>query len=155
MLVALGTAKATVRIFDIRSGKMAVELTPPTFSENAAYSVQTSTFSENGYHLSFTDTQSSIAVWDLRKPKIIANISLDGEGYKVKHVKYDLTGQYIGVAGSTDLRVVSNKSWDVLVKFEAPMGTKDGFTDFAFGNEVKDIWGAAGREVRIWGASDP
>ena len=157
MLVALGTARATVRIFDIRSGKQAVELAPEAPSEeNEAYSVQTSSFSENGYHLSFADTNSSVAVWDLRKPKLITSLKLEesGAAYKINRIKYDLSAQFIGVAGTTDLRVISNKSWETIAKLEVPAGSKEGVTDFAFGKEVKEIWSASGREVRLWGPSD-
>lgn len=153
VLVALGTAKTTVQIFDIRAGQLAVELSPPELSaESSAYSVHTSSFSENGFHLAFPNTTSSLSIWDLRKTKIIHTLpftSADGSAYKINRIKYDLSAQFITVAGSTDLRVIANKTWEELARFESA-----DVTDFAFGPEVKEIWSAAGREVRIWGAND-
>lgn len=154
VLVALGTAKSAVQIFDIRTGQLAVELAPPELSAEAgAYSVHTASFSENGFHLASPESLSTVSIWDLRKPKVIHRVSLaSAEGsppYKINRIKYDLSAQFLAVAGSTDLRVIANKTWEELARFES-----GDVTDFAFGHGVKEIWSASGREVRIWGAND-
>jgi len=153
VLVALGTARATVQIFDIRAGQLAVELAPPELTaESSAFSVNTTAFSENGFHLAFPDAPSSVSIWDLRKPKLITSIpciGADGVAYKVNRIKYDVSSQFLGIAGSTDLRIIGNKTWDELARFEG-----GDVTDFSFGPEAKEIWSSSGREVKIWGASD-
>jgi len=62
-------------------------------------------------------------------------------------VLYDTSAQYLGVAGNDGVRVFAHKSWDELVRFEEGGDV----SDLAFGLQGKEIWGASGREVRIWG----
>ncbi|KAI0963128.1 hypothetical protein AcW1_000297 [Taiwanofungus camphoratus] len=143
MLLALGTPTSTIQIYDVRSGTPAATLTPPN---STPFTVKSLSFSENGYHLLAPDSLSSVAVWDLRKPKIATSISL-GEGFKVNKVSYDVSAQLLGVAGSEGVRVYAHKTWDELVRFEEGGDV----ADLVFGGESKEIWGASGREVRIWG----
>ncbi|CDO75875.1 hypothetical protein BN946_scf184672.g8 [Trametes cinnabarina] len=144
-LVALGTPGGMIQVFDIRTGALAASLQP---EGTAPFTVNTLSFSENGYHLAAPDSLSSVAVWDLRKPKIAKSIAL-GESFKVNRVAYDVSAGFLGVAGNEGLRVFAHKSWEELVRFE------DGgeVTDFVFGEAGKEIWGVTGREVRIWGAA--
>ena len=62
-------------------------------------------------------------------------------------VVYDVSAQFLGVAGSLGARVYAHKSWEELIKLEEGGEA----TDLAFGVEGKEIWGVTGREVRIWG----
>lgn len=142
-LLALGTPASTIQIYDIRSGAVAASLTPP---DSSPFTVNTVSFSENGYHLLGPDSLSSVAVWDLRKPKITKSIPL-GEGFKVNKVLYDYSAQLLGVAGNEGARVYAHKSWEELVRFEEGGEV----TDLVFGEEGKEIWGSSGRDVRIWG----
>ncbi|KAH9949431.1 nuclear matrix protein NMP200 [Amylocystis lapponica] len=130
-------------IYDVRSGNIAAVLTPPA---GTPFTVNTLSFSENGYHLLAPDALSSLAVWDLRKQKISHSIPL-GEGFRVHKVLYDVSAQLLGVAGSEGARVYAHKSWEELVRFEEGGEV----TDMAYGESGKEIWGASGREVRIWG----
>lgn len=156
VLVALGTARATVQIYDVRTGQLAVELTPSSDNaESVGYSVHTTSFSENGFHLAAPDTSASVAIWDLRKPKIINTLPLSlvgGAPYKINRIKYDVSAQFLGVAGTGDVRVLANKTWEELARFEHSAGVE--VADFVFGKEARDIWTASGREVRVWGAPD-
>lgn len=142
-LLAVGTPASTVQVFDIRSGAVAASLSPP---ESTPFTVKTLSFSENGYHMIAPDSLSSVAIWDLRKPKIAHSIAL-GDSFKVNKVSYDLSAQLLGVAGSEGARIFAHKSWEELVRFEEGGEV----SDFVFGAEGKEIWGATGREVRIWG----
>ncbi|KAF8316155.1 nuclear matrix protein NMP200 [Clavulina sp. PMI_390] len=151
-LLGLGTARATVQIYDVRTGQMAMETLQPAelSAESSAYSVHTISFSENGYHLACPDSPSSLTLWDLRKPKVLHVLPLataDGSAYKINRVKYDLSAQFIGVAGS-DLRIIANKNWEELAKFEGGE-----VTDFVYGSGANEIWSSSGREVKIWGPS--
>ncbi|KAF9817515.1 hypothetical protein IEO21_03366 [Rhodonia placenta] len=142
-LVAVGTPTSTIKVFDIRSGAIAASLSPP---ESTPFTVKTLSFSENGYHMLAPDSLSSVAVWDLRKPKIAHSIAL-GDNFKVNKVSYDYSAQLLGVAGSEGVRIFAHKTWEELVHFEEAGDV----ADLVFGEEGKEIWGASGREVRLWG----
>ncbi|THH29734.1 hypothetical protein EUX98_g4450 [Antrodiella citrinella] len=144
-LFALGTPASTIQIYDVRSGAVAASLVPP---ESAPFTVNTLSFSENGYHLLAPSALSTVAIWDLRKLKVAQNIAL-GEGYKVNKVAYDYSANFFGVAGNEGLRLFAHKTWEELVRFEEGGEV----TDFVFGEAGKEIWGASGRDVRIWGVS--
>ncbi|EIW64948.1 nuclear matrix protein NMP200 [Trametes versicolor FP-101664 SS1] len=144
-LVAVGTPGGAIQVFDIRSGAVAASLQP----EGAApFTVNTLSFSENGYHLAAPDSLASVAVWDLRKPKVAKSIAL-GDAFRVHRVKYDASAGFLGVAGSEGLRVFAHKTWEELVRFEEGGEV----ADFAFAADGSEIWGATGREVRVWGAA--
>lgn len=143
-LLAVGTPASTIQIFDVRSGVVAASLTPPS---GVPFTVNSLCFSENGYHLLAPDSLSSVAVWDLRKPKLVHSISL-GEGFKTHKVLYDYSAQLLGVAGSEGVRLFAHKTWEEVVRFEEGGEV----IDLAFGDSSKEIWGVSGRDVRIWGS---
>jgi pre-mRNA-processing factor 19 len=142
-LLALGTPTSTIQIYDVRTGAMAASLSP---AESTPFTVNTLSFSENGYHLASPSSLSTVAIWDLRKQKVANSISL-GDDFKVNKVLYDISAQFLGVAGSLGARVYAHKSWEELTKLEEGGEA----ADLAFGAEGKEIWGVTGREVRIWG----
>lgn len=145
-LLAFGTPTSTVQIYDIRSGGIAATLVP---TEGTPFTVNSLSFSENGYHLLAPNSLSSVAVWDLRKQKTAHSISL-GDSFKVNKVLYDASAQYLGVAGNEGVRVFAHKTWEELVRFEEGGEVND----LVFGQQGKVVWGASGREVRIWGLED-
>ena len=142
-LLALGTPTSTIQIYDVRTGVIAASLTQPDVSP---FTVNTLAFSENGYHLLAPNSLSSLAIWDLRKQKSTQTILL-GDDFKIHRVNYDISAQFLGVAGSQGARIFAHKSWEELLKLNE--GSE--ISDFAFGEHGKEIWGASGREVRIWG----
>ncbi|KAJ3826033.1 nuclear matrix protein NMP200 [Lentinula raphanica] len=143
-LLVLGTSTSTIQIYDVRMGAIAASLTPPN---DATFNIHTVSFSENGYHLAAPSSQSTVAIWDLRKQKASTNIDL-GDDFKINKVVYDVSAQFLGVAGSSGGRLFMNKSWEELIRFEE--GGE--MSDFVFGDMGKELWGVTGREVRIWGA---
>lgn len=143
MIMALGTPNSTIQIYDIRTGDVVATLAPP---EATPFTVNTLSFSENGYHLLAPGGNSNLSVWDLRKQKIGTTISL-GEGFNVNQVQYDYSAQLLGVAGSEGVRVYAHKTWEELVRFEEGGEA----SALAYGAESKEIWGTTGRDVRIWG----
>jgi pre-mRNA-processing factor 19 len=144
-LLGIGTATSTVLIYDLRSASVAASLTIP----DESFSVGSLSFAENGYQLLAPSGTSTVAVWDLRNQKTTTTIDL-GDDFTVSNVAYDHAVRLLGVAGSGGLRVFAHKSWEEVVSFEEGGEV----TDFAFGPLSQEIWGASGREVRIWGASD-
>jgi pre-mRNA-processing factor 19 len=142
-LLALGTPSSKIQICDVRSGAVAAYITPP---DDSPFTVNSLSFSENGYHLLAPDSLSSVAIWDLRKMKAAHTIPL-GEGFKINKVVYDYSAQYLGVAGNEGIRVFAHKTWEELVRFEEAGDV----SDMVFGEQGKEIWATSGREVRIWG----
>jgi len=144
-LIAVGTPTSTIQIYDIRTGEIAASLSP---TDAAPFTVNTLSFSENGYHLLAPNSLSSVAIWDLRKTKIGHTIDL-GEDFKVNKVKYDISAQYLAVAGSKGGRVFAHKTWEELLRLD------DGsdVAGLAFGPNGAQIWGAQNREVKIWSLS--
>ena len=142
-LIGLGTPTSTIQIFDVRTGAVAASLTP---DNTTPFTVNTLSFSENGYHLLAPDSTSSVAIWDLRKPKITHSISL-GDSFKTNRVLYDYSAQFLGVAGNEGVRVYAHKSWEELTRFEEGGEV----VDLAYGEQGREIWGVSGRDVRIWG----
>ncbi|KAF5337234.1 hypothetical protein D9611_003093 [Ephemerocybe angulata] len=145
ILFALGTTSAAIHIYDIRTGGIEVSLSPPDASP---FTINTLSFSENGYHLAAPGSQSTVSIWDLRKLKAASSIKL-GDDFKVNKVVYDYSAQFLGVAGSQGARVFANKSWDELLRLDEGGEV----SDLVFGKQGKEIWGATGREVRIWGSA--
>ncbi|KAI0281618.1 WD40 repeat-like protein [Russula aff. rugulosa BPL654] len=142
-ILAVGTPTSTIHVYDVRSGDMAATLVPP---ENSPFTVNSLSFSENGYHLLAPDSLSSIGIWDLRKQKLGHSIPL-GDGFKVNKVVYDYSAQLLGVAGNEGARIFAHKTWEELVQFQEGGEV----SNLAFGPESKEVWGTTGREVRIWG----
>lgn len=104
-----GTSDSLIKIWDLKE-KNNVANFPGHNS-----SISTMSFSENGYYLATAAQDSEIKLWDLRKLKNFKTIQLD-EGYKVKDVFFDQTGNYLAVAG-TDVRIYLNKQWDIVKVF--------------------------------------
>jgi len=145
-LIGLGTPTSTIQIYDIRTGAIAASLTPPDASP---FTVHTLSFSENGYHLLAPNSLSTVAVWDLRKQKATQTISL-GNDFKINKVLYDTSAQFLGVVGSQGAKIFAHKTWEELVH----LAEGGDMSDMAFGHLGKHIWGATGREVRLWGVPE-
>jgi pre-mRNA-processing factor 19 len=145
-LLALSTPNSTTHIFDLRTGAIAASLTPPA---STPFSISSTSFSENGYHLLAPDSSSSVAIWDLRNQSVAHSLTVGDGSAKINKVKYDYSAKMFGVAASDGVRVYAHKTWEELVHFQEGGEV----TDFAFGELGKEIWGASGREVRVWGES--
>jgi pre-mRNA-processing factor 19 len=143
-LLGAGTANGTVLMYDVRAGELAAEMAPT----NGANAINALGFSENGYQLLAPASESSVAIWDLRSQKAVHTIDL-GAGFGVTSVGYDLSAKMLAIGGAGGLRVFAHKTWE-------PVLALDGIgavADFAWAGLGKEIWGATGREVRIWGGA--
>ncbi|KAF8585553.1 nuclear matrix protein NMP200 [Ramaria rubella] len=149
-LLALGTPNSTIQIYDVRSGKVGAALVPTsTTPDSAPFSLNTLSFSENGYHLMAPSSSNTVAIWDLRKQREAHTISLD-DGFKLNKLVYDPSAQFLGVAGSGGATIYAHKTWDEVVK----LSEGDDVTDLQFKQDGHEIWGISGREVRIWGGAE-
>ncbi|KAH9044669.1 WD40 repeat-like protein [Lactarius pseudohatsudake] len=142
-IVAAGTPTSTIHVYDVRSGDIAATLVPP---DGSPFTVNSLSFSENGYHLLAPDSLSSVGIWDLRKQKLGHSIPL-GDGFKVNKVVYDYSALLLGIAGNEGARIFAHKTWEELAQFQEGGEV----SALAFGPDSKEIWGTTGREVRIWG----
>jgi len=145
LLLALGTNKSSIQIYDVRSGAVAASLAP---QEPSNFTISTLSFSENGYHLCAPSSPSSLAIWDLRHLSSAATVDL-GEGFQVNGVKYD-TGSslFLGVAGNEGLRVFRHKTWEEVVRLDSG-GLA--LSDLDWNADATQLWATGGREVRMWG----
>ena len=144
-IAVASVALAVLTTLTAPGGSLVAALAPP---EGTPFTVNSLSFSENGYHLLAPSSLSTMAVWDLRKQKIGHSIAL-GEGFSVNKVLYDFSSNLLGVAGSEGARIYAHKTWAELVRFEEGGEV----ADFAFAADGSEIWGATGREVRVWGAA--
>lgn len=142
-LFGVGTETGAVLIYDLRTATIAATLQG---ADPAPGGVRTLSFSENGYQLAASGAPGTVAIWDLRNQTVAQSLAL-GEGAIVNSVKYDYSAKLVGVAASDGVRVFAHKTWDQLAHFEEGGEA----VDVAWGPLSKEIWGVAGREVRIWG----
>lgn len=90
-------------------------------------------FSENGYHLvSGALKDNTIKLWDLRKPQAFKTLTLP-DHFQVKALKFDESGSYLAVAGST-LRVYNTKTFSLSAEFNH---NSDVLTGVDFGSACK------------------
>lgn len=141
---ALGTSRGSIQIYDARSGSTlsALELE----GGDGGFSVNTTSFSENGYHLMAPSGAFTVAIWDLRKLKTTKTIDLGD--FTINKLAYDPSAQYLGVAGSGGARIFAHKSWEQIVQYG-----ESALSDIAWGTGGKEVWGAGGREVQIWASA--
>lgn len=149
-LIALGTPNSTIQIYDIRSGSIAASLTP---ENTTPFTINTLSFSENGYHLLAPNSLSTVAVWDLRRQSVTKSFTLSSEGTtKINRVLYDPSAQFLGVAGNFGVKLFAHKTWEEIASFEG-MGEGNWageVNDIAYGLDGKEVWGVTGRELRVW-----
>ncbi|QRV76871.1 mRNA splicing factor [Ceratobasidium sp. AG-Ba] len=143
-LLAMGNTAGIVQVFDIRAGSLAASLT----GENSSgISINTLSFSENGYQLAAPSSPSSVAIWDLRKLRTSSSVKLS-ESFKINKVHYDLSSHYLTVAGSEGIRMFAHKTFEELLSLSDIGEIAD--VSFAGPNGL-ELWAASGREVKIWG----
>lgn len=90
---------------------------------------------------------NSVNIVDLRKSKIIKKINLKDK-YEVKSVKFDHSGSYLGISG-TSLILYNVKTGDVFKEFNEHT---DLVTDMAFGRDCEYIASTSlDRDLKIYG----
>ncbi|KAL6057393.1 Pre-mRNA-processing factor 19 [Balamuthia mandrillaris] len=125
LILGTGTAGSQVRIWDMKSVSNVASFTGHKATVNSI------SFSENGFFMASAADDNTIKMWDLRKLKkgALQTISLDDPA---SSVSFDYSGQHLAVAGA-DLRVYSIEGEATLVEtlvlsdFGAPV------TDAQFG----------------------
>eukprot|EP00761_Pharyngomonas_kirbyi_P012316 gb/GECH01012343.1/.p1 GENE.gb/GECH01012343.1/~~gb/GECH01012343.1/.p1 ORF type:complete len:471 (+),score=114.27 gb/GECH01012343.1/:1-1413(+) len=124
LLIGTGD-NSVVKVWDVKTQKSLVD-----FKEHNGPIVSMS-FSENGYSLASASEDGTVKIWDLRKLQCVNTLSVKSP----RHVKYDHSGLYLGVAG-TELNVFQNKSWNQLLSLS---NHNDEITGVAFGTDANSI----------------
>ena len=109
LIFGTGTSDSLIKIWDLKE-----QSNVANFPGHSG-AISAMSFSENGYYLATSADDSSIKLWDLRKLKNFKTINLD-EGYQIKDLFFDQTGNYLAVAG-TDVRIYISKQWDNIKTF--------------------------------------
>ncbi|KAI2801865.1 hypothetical protein RDWZM_000676 [Blomia tropicalis] len=118
LIFGTGTSESLIKIWDLKERSNVANF-PGHSGPISAIS-----FSENGYYLATSADDSVIKLWDLRKLKNFKTIPLE-EGYQVKDLCFDHTGNYLAVAGS-DVRVYISKQWENIKSFTDHIGLATG-----------------------------
>jgi pre-mRNA-processing factor 19 len=126
MIMATGAADSVVRVWDMKSQKVAAKF------EGHTGGIPSLSFNENGYLMASASADSTVKVWDLRKLKVVQSFSLPGPATAVA---WDTSGQYLaagcsggaaGGAGAGELRVWLVKEWAELWKASPHSGEVTG-----------------------------
>ena len=114
LIFGTGTSDSLIKIWDLKERSNLANFPGHTGAISAM------SFSENGYYLATSAEDSLIKLWDLRKLKNFKTITLE-EGYQIKDLCFDHTGNYLAIAG-TDIRVYISKQWEMIKTFEDHVG---------------------------------
>lgn len=146
-IFAAGTQAGLVRVWDLKSAKIAANFEVST-SHGAVTSLS---FSENGYYLAAAyEGSATVEIFDLRKLKSVHTISFEEGVSAPTTVAFDPTAQFLAIGGS-DVRILANKSWTELVKFEDNAGTVQTLVWGSGGNQL--IATGLDRAVRVYGGN--
>ncbi|TIC10775.1 WD40 repeat-like protein, partial [Wallemia mellicola] len=132
VIFATGTQSGICRIWDLKTSKIAANFESP----NSHGPIVSLSFSENGYYLAAAFAGSStIEIFDLRKLKSIHTIQLEEGVSSATTVRFDPSAQFLAIAGS-DVRILANKTWEELVRFEDNASTVETLSWGLGGNEL-------------------
>lgn len=113
LIYIAGTSSGDLQIWDLKNKSMAGTLS----GSEAIVSV---TVSNNGYHIASTNKSGVVAVWDLRKQKLVASLNEEqGELGSVHSVAFDPSGKYLSYGGEKGIRVSTVKEWGVTASFNS------------------------------------
>jgi pre-mRNA-processing factor 19 len=143
--IGLGSSAGSIHIVDLRVGTSVAELGES--SEAGRFNIGTLSFSENGWQMAATGSVEGdvVSLWDLRKQKATLSLEL-GENFKLHSLLFDYSAAWLGAAGGAGLKLFApNKTKELL------WSTDGEVTSLCFGALGQTVWGAGGREVRVWG----
>ncbi|KAM3568881.1 hypothetical protein VYU27_009007 [Nannochloropsis oceanica] len=140
VLLGTGTTASKVRMWDVKT-----QANVATFEDHTG-PVSSLSFSENGYYMASGAADGTVKLWDLRKLKSIRSLDL-GEG--VQAVAFDPSGQYLGVAAGTGIKVYLAKAWSPVAEFN---DHSDKITALKFGHPASAFLATASldRTVKVY-----
>ncbi|KAJ3332616.1 hypothetical protein HDU76_013658 [Blyttiomyces sp. JEL0837] len=131
LILGTGTVDSKIRLWEVKSATNV-----QVFEGQHVGKITSVSFSENGYYLATAaDGESVVKLWDLRKCTNFHTIDLGLSEQGVARVAFDYSGQYLGAAAGSEIKVFLNKQWTELAKL-TPHGTSE-ITDFKFGENAQ------------------
>lgn len=126
VIFAVGSSgNASISIYDVKSMTPVSKFVSASAPADAA--VTSIEFSENGYTMAATSSDSSIMIWDLRREgdaALVKTITPMEEGAGGVQVAWDSFGSYLLAFGhGTGVKVYKNKKWDDAV-LDLDMGVR-------------------------------
>jgi pre-mRNA-processing factor 19 len=146
-ILSVGGGDGLIRVFDVRSAKLAAVFSPP---EGALSGVGSLSFSENGYLLASSSPvpASPVQIWDLRKLSLVKAIGGGVEGQIVNRVRFDPSAQFLAAVG-TEARVYAHRTWEELFSWD---GNTAELTSAAWAKEGRElVVGGLDRSLRVLG----
>lgn len=104
LLHAIGTCNGKILLMEIKSQTLASTLELP----DTEMSVESISFSENGYHLvtcCASKDKKVMHLWDLRKQKLLYSQE------DITLAKFDLSGKYVAMVSGSTIYIASVKDW--------------------------------------------
>ena len=93
-------------------------------------------FSENGYYLATSAIKDNfVKIIDLRKSEVVRKIEMPEKHYDVRSVKFDHSGSYLGIVGSS-VHLYNVKSNQIITEYKEHT---DIVTDIGFGRDCEYI----------------
>jgi WD40 repeat protein len=102
----LGTGGESVRLWDLKTCTSVANMSTAT-------PVISIDFSENGYHLA-TSTSDSAQIWDLRKLAILHSVPVAGAC-----VRFDASGKYVAFGAGAGISVFTAKKLELVAEIAA------------------------------------
>jgi pre-mRNA-processing factor 19 len=166
LILGIGCSDGKVVIWDLRAGKIASVLQGHT--DQPILSIA---FSENGYHVASSSNNDTILLWDLRKQKVVAQISATNEGEEgnsllITSMAFCPIGKYIAFGTNTgSITIHTGKDWDTKVNLSSSSssGSKSkengAVTGIVWGKNAQSLYTCSDseRNVKLWAipAKDP
>ncbi|TPX56557.1 hypothetical protein PhCBS80983_g04467 [Powellomyces hirtus] len=132
LIYGAGGADSVVRLWDVRSQSNVQNF------EGHKGKITGISFSENGYYLATSaDGEAVVKFWDLRKLTDFKTIEIeDAKDTGVSKVHFDYSGQFVGAACGSELRVYVIKQWTQLCNVAGHSAT---IADFKFGTDAQYV----------------
>lgn len=148
ILAAGGAADGAVRVYDLKTCKLAASLKDQHTSGLTAFA-----FSENGFHCASADVSGVVKLWDLRKLTAFHTLPPSaGEGDKagaiVSALSFDESSSYLAVAAGSRVLIHGTKGWEQVMQLAEH---KERVTGLAWGSQARSIVSVGmDRQLKVW-----
>lgn len=148
ILAAGGAVDGVVRVFDLKSCKLAASLKDAHMGGITAFA-----FAENGIHCASSEASGVVKLWDLRKLanfQTIAPAPMDGDkaGAIVSSLAFDDSASYLAAATGSRVVIYGTKTWEEITNLH---DHKDRVTGVAWGSQARSIVSVSlDRNLKVW-----
>ena len=148
ILAAGGAADGVVRVFDLKSCKLAASLKDAHSGGITAFA-----FAENGVHCASAEASGVVKLWDLRKLANFATIApapMEGDkaGAIVSSLAFDDSASFLAAATGSRVVLYGTKTWDEITNLH---DHKDRVTGVAWGSQARSLLSVSlDRNLKVW-----